>query len=294
MRRKEDSRLILDMNIHHIGVFEEFGYYNYTNVQPTLPFHTHKDAVEICYLAKGKQIYFVQEEIFEIQGGDLFVTFPNESHGTGGNPEEKGTLYWLILRQPVADVDYLGLSTEEAMELFSYLRSLPCRLFRGSSKCEYFLQEIVRVFFMERNLLTHITLNNLLVAFLLEVIYCSGNNYNHVSHQGIASVLRYIEENLSETYSLEDLANRCNLSLSHFKHLFKKEIGIPPTEYINRRKIEKAETLLSESDLSIKDIAYDLGFSSPAYFATVFRQYKGYVPTQHKNQSRETKERCSR
>ena len=290
MRKKEDSRLILDMDVHHIDVFEEFGYYNYTSVQPMLPVHAHKDAVEICYLAKGKQTYFVHEENFEMQGGDLFVTFPNELHGTGENPEEKGALYWLILRHPVTDADYLGLGTEEAMELFSCLRSRPCRLFKGSSRCEYLLQEIIRIYFTDRNLLTRITLNNLLVAFLLEVIRCSRDNSNHVRNQGIASVLRYIEENLSETYSLEDLADRCNLSLSRFKHLFKEEMGVPPTEYINRRKIEKAEILLSDSNLSIKDIAYDLGFSSPAYFATVFRQYKGYAPTQHKCQGRNMKE----
>ena len=230
MRKKEDSRLILDMDVHHIDVFEEFGYYNYTSVQPMLPVHAHKDAVEICYLAKGKQTYFVHEENFEMQGGDLFVTFPNELHGTGEKPEEKGALYWLILRHPVTDADYLGLGTEEAMELFSCLRSLPCRLFKGSSRCEYLLQEIIRIYFTDRNLLTRITLNNLLVAFLLEVIRCSRDNSNHVRNQGIASVLRYIEENLSETYSLEDLADRCNLSLSRFKHLFKEEMGVPPTE----------------------------------------------------------------
>lgn len=282
MKTREDSRLILDMSLHQIDVFDEFGYYNYNSVQPILPIHTHKDMVEICYLVKGKQKYFVGEDHFELSGGDLFVTLPYEVHGTGENPEEKGALYWMVLKRPQDGVDYLGLETREATELFSHLSTLPCRLFKGSSKCGDLLQEIVSAYQSERGLLTHITLNNLLVAFLLEVIRCSKDNRKRKCNYGISIILRYIEENLAEVNDLEVLADKCNMSLSHFKHLFKKETGIPPTEYINRKKIEKAEALLSSSDLSIKDIAYDLGFSSPAYFATVFKQYRGYSPTKCK------------
>lgn len=279
MKNREDCRLILDMSMYGIQVFDEFGYYNYTHVQPVLPAHFHKDMLEICYLSKGRQTYFVAEESFEMQGGDLFVTFPNECHGTGETPEEKGALYWMVLKCPQAGTDYLGLREEEAEVLFSQLQMLPCRLFKGSSRCESLLQEIVRIFFSSPDKLSRLTLNNLLVAFLLEVIRCAARNDNHCCNQGISSVLAYIEDNLPEIDGLECLADRCNLSLSRFKHLFKQEVGIPPTEYINRKKVEKAERLLMHSNLSIKDIAYDLGFSSPAYFATVFRQYKGYAPT---------------
>lgn len=282
MKKREDCRLILDMDVHGIHVFDEFGYYNYTNVQPVLPAHLHKDMLEICYLSKGRQKYFVYDENYEMQGGDVFVTFPNEYHGTGENPEEKGILYWMVLKQPHTGIEYLGLGDEEARELFSCLQNLPCRLFKGNPKCEDLLQEIVKTYFGEVKILNHIILNNLLVAFLLEIIRCAEDNVNRVYNQGILSILQYIDENLPEIYNLESLADKCNLSLSRFKHLFKKEVGIPPTEYINRKKVEKAETLLFNSEMSVKDIAYDLGFSSPAYFTTVFKQYKGYAPTIHR------------
>lgn len=282
MRKREDCRSILDMHKHGIHDFDEFGYYNYSNVQSVLPGHVHKDMLEICYLSKGKQKYFVDDASFEMRGGDLFVAFPNEFHGTGEDREEKGTLYWMVLKQPQSGNDYLGLKHEEAEELYSYLQALPCRLFKGSARCESLLQEIVRTYFAEANVLNRITLKNLLVAFLLEVIRCAKETTSHVCNQSISSILTYIDENLAEIYSLGELADRCNLSLSRFKHLFKKEVGIPPAEYINRKKVEKAEQLLSDSSLSIKEIAYDLGFSSPTYFTTVFKQYKGYAPTQHK------------
>ena len=87
--------MILDMKKHGIEVFDEFGRYNYVNTQTILPTHTHSDMIEICYLAKGSQEYFVGNNTFRLYGGDIFIAFPNEIHGTGEVPEEKGVLYWM-------------------------------------------------------------------------------------------------------------------------------------------------------------------------------------------------------
>lgn len=75
MRNREISRLILNMKRHGIDVFDEFGRYNYVNTQTILPTHTHPDMIEICYLAKGSQEYFVGDSIFRLYGGDVFITF---------------------------------------------------------------------------------------------------------------------------------------------------------------------------------------------------------------------------
>ena len=105
-------------------------------ITTVLPSHTHSDMIEICYLAKGSQKYFVGNNIFKLYGGDIFITFPNEIHGTGDHPEEKGILYWMVLKRPEKEKDYLGLSYPNAHELFSKLLHLPKRLFKGGSECK--------------------------------------------------------------------------------------------------------------------------------------------------------------
>ena len=135
MRNREISRLVLNMKRHGIDVFDEFGRYNYVNTQTILPTHTHPDMIEICYLAKGSQEYFVDDSIFRLYGGDIFITFPNEIHGTGEVPEEKGVLYWMVLKRPQEGKEYLGLNYSDACELFSRLLLLPKRLFKGGSEC---------------------------------------------------------------------------------------------------------------------------------------------------------------
>lgn len=279
MKDKNSSRLILDMEKHDIDVFYEFGRYNYVNAQTVLLPHTHPDMLEICYLAKGSQEYLVGEDTFKMYGGDVFISFPNEVHGTGNTPEEKGLLYWMILKQPEEGKEYLGLHYPEAKALFDRLLKLPARLFKGDAECEHLLQSIVRTYFKEKDTLNKMELNNLLVSYLLHIVHSGEKKQARTYSERITEIIQYIDENLFDTLDLEDLADRCNLSVSRFKHLFKEETGIPPAEYIIRKKVEKAQKLLEEQELSIKDIAYDLGFSSPAYFSTVFKQYNGYSPT---------------
>lgn len=282
MKNKEQNRLILDMSKFGIEIFDEFGKYNYINTQSILPTHQHPKMIEICYLAKGYQEYFVEKEVFKLFGGDIFMTFPDEVHGTGNNPEMKGELYWMVLKAPIKDTDYLGLRYCEAESLFANLLKLSIRKFKGSVECEQLLKQIINLYFSDcQDELSKIEMNNLLVSFLLHVIRAGRRANFRIYSSRITKTIDYVEENIFEIIDLEVLAERCNLSLSRFKHLFKEEVGIPPSEYIIRRKIEKAKTLLEKHEMNVKDIAYDLGFTSPAYFSTVFKQYIGYSPTEH-------------
>ncbi|MGB8353022.1 MAG: AraC family ligand binding domain-containing protein, partial [Chthoniobacteraceae bacterium] len=59
------------------------GRYNYSRARDGLVAHSHPGCLEICYLAKGTQLYRVGGHEYVLTGGDVFVTFPDEQHGTG-------------------------------------------------------------------------------------------------------------------------------------------------------------------------------------------------------------------
>jgi AraC-like DNA-binding protein len=63
------------------------------------------------------------------------------------------------------------------------------------------------------------------------------------------------------------------------KARFKREVGIPPAEYVIRCKIAVARTRLAQSDATITRVAMDLGFPSSQFFATVFRRFTGRKPS---------------
>ena len=92
-------------------------------------------------------------------------------------------------------------------------------------------------------------------------------------------VAQYIEEHLSETIPLAGLAEVAKLSPFHFAHTFKQSFGLPPHQYVNNRRMEKAMTLLANPATSVMEIALNVGFSDGSSFSTRFRKHTGLSPT---------------
>ena len=98
----------------------------------------------------------------------------------------------------------------------------------------------------------------------------------------IKKVLRHIRMHINESIKIEELASLSCLSKGHFIRLFKKELSITPTQYINQKKIERAQLQLITTDLSIKDIAYSLSYDDVSYFNRLFKQYTGVTPQKYR------------
>jgi AraC-like DNA-binding protein len=96
-------------------------------------------------------------------------------------------------------------------------------------------------------------------------------------------VLRHIDDHLHEPVRVARLAQVARLSESRCKARFKREIGVPPAEYWLRKKIERAMVLLKRR--SVTDVAFELGFSSSQYFATVFKRYTLANPSQFRGRT---------
>ena len=90
---------------------------------------------------------------------------------------------------------------------------------------------------------------------------------------------KVIDTHLYSNLSVDELAKLSNLSLSSFKREFKKTYNDSPQSYINHKKLEKAQALLQSTDLSISDIAYDIGFNDPQYFTRLFTKNIGESPS---------------
>lgn len=89
-----------------------------------------------------------------------------------------------------------------------------------------------------------------------------------------------ILENLSKEILPSELAEHLNVSLRQLQRQFKEEIGMTPTDLIRKIKLEKAAQLLLTSSKNIAQIAYELGFSDPAYFSKTFKKHFGKTPSE--------------
>lgn len=101
-------------------------------------------------------------------------------------------------------------------------------------------------------------------------------------HQKVTDMLDYIEEHLSEKLTLDAVAGASALSVTHASRLFKNEIGKSIIEYVNERKMIKAEELMHDSTRKIKDIAAMVGISDQLYFNKVFKKYYHLSPREYR------------
>lgn len=259
---------------------ELLGRYDYRQARREgLHVHRHPGCIEICYLERGRQLYSLGAQRFVMEGGDVFLTFPDEPHSTGGQPEEKGVLYWLIVRLDPPGASFLHLPAGEAASLRQALLGLPARLFRGDAALRDDLDAAIAACLAQADPLRTLRLRTAISSFLLGVAACGQAAARPRHSPPIAAALACGEARPGRQLAVSDLAAAAGLSLSRFKTRFKQELGVPPGEYLTRRRVELAKTRLAQRRIGITALAFELGFSSSQYFATVFRRYTGCSPS---------------
>ena len=101
--------------------------------------------------------------------------------------------------------------------------------------------------------------------------------------ESASAISDVVHTHLYSNLSIEDMAKLAGLSLSTFKRMFKKHYGIAPKQYLVQERINKAKKLLRSSNLSIKEVAYDVGFNDPSYFTRVFKLKEGVSPRDYQD-----------
>lgn len=94
-------------------------------------------------------------------------------------------------------------------------------------------------------------------------------------------VIQHIMTNLEHPLPVEKLAEVSGLSRAHFSRVFAASEGMPPAEFVLRKRLQRATKLLTKAaHLSVKEVSIMSGFEDPNYFAKVFRRYFGASPTE--------------
>lgn len=121
-----------------------------------------------------------------------------------------------------------------------------------------------------------------IVFQLLSRFFKQGQSKIEMEDNRIAKTVLYIRKHLNEAIELEKLAEISCLSKDHFIRLFKKELGTTPLQYINQKKIEKAQLLLITEELAVKEIAFQLAFDDYSYFNRLFKKTAGVTPQEYR------------
>ncbi len=251
-----------------------FGHFSSQKASAPLTMHIHPGCMELCYIVRGNQTYHIGDEVYHLTGGDIFVTFPDELHGSGSEPQGKFEIYWMQLE--MTKEDFLFYDKENVRHLKSALMNTETRHFKGDARSYQLMKEAFGYIPLIDPIRKMLGVSAL--TLFLTKNFCA-NKKLPPKPAKIAQAELFIKENLENKITLSDAAEHIGLSLSYFKKLFKASTGETPGDYINYLKIQRAKKLLETR--SVTETAFVLDFSSSSYFSSVFKHYAGMSPTQY-------------
>ncbi len=100
----------------------------------------------------------------------------------------------------------------------------------------------------------------------------------------IRAVIKYVRENITGKFTLDEIAEQVALNPSYLSRKFKQEVGKTLIQYINYWKVEKAKEMIRQGEDNFQEISYKLNFTAQSYFNKVFKNVSGMSPSEYKGE----------
>ena len=121
-----------------------------------------------------------------------------------------------------------------------------------------------------------------LVEILFSYFMKHAKQKSVVKDSRIAELLNYIQQHISDVITIDDLADKACLTKSHLIRSFSRTMGITPLQYILRKKIQHAQSLLLSTDMTVNRISEATGFNDVSYFIRLFKKNIGFTPQEYR------------
>ena len=232
---------------------------------------------QLIYFWRGKGLFYHNNEEIEVNAGEVFLFKPYEPHNyvyVGGMDT---LVYW---------VHFTGSAVEDLL-----------RENNLTSGVVYHVGICVEITEMFNNLINEIkyrkpAYNSLLNAFFLTLVSLVKRRiieYRDELFSSYSTMLQPVIDDINKNYAnnktVEDYAEMCHLDKYYFIRCFKKHTGMTPYAYKIQVRMKNAKHLLSNTSMSIKEIAEMVGFSDQLYFSRTFKKYSRLTPSEYRRQS---------
>ncbi len=225
---------------------------------------------QVNYITEGEGLMETREGSYHIREGSVIMLKPNVWHRYRPLKNTGWTEHY---------VGFMGASASAMMMSAALLRDTPVVQVGFHENIIRIIQDIENLVKTERPGYQQIS-SGLLIQLLGHIISLKKNeNFRHGQvEKSIQKACLIIREHPSDNLKIEELAEQVNLNYSIFRKAFKRYTGLSPMQYHSTLRLKQATHLLTNTDMSIKEISFDLGFCSVFYFSKLFKEKTGMTP----------------
>ena len=294
MVRKAFGKDLFPLDNYPIIVFKVAPPYPFLKL-PDLDFtqqqHYH-DFSELVIVTEGTGLHWVEGFEFHVAAGDVFLIQGDQQHYFK-------ELYGLTLYNVMFQSDRLQLPTKELKKIpgfnavfvlepsYREKHNFKSRLHldhSGLAKVQQMLRQMEQEIKSQESGFEISLLGNLiqLFVFLSRQYSKAPQTVQGQAILRIAEVIGALEKDYSSPWKLSGLADLAHMSEGNLHRVFKEAVGQSPIDYLIQLRLHRAMELLSETTLSITEIAFQVGFNDSNYFTRQFKKVVGISPSRYR------------
>lgn len=239
--------------------------------------HVHNDRLEIMFICEGEGTYTIGENKYLVSRGDILIYNSGVIHDEISNPNARIKSYCVGIDK----IKFTGLppncliNNEESPVLksvhhFILIQSIFETIYdelyyekEGAEEvCHYLTQALISMLF----------------RMCKQATTTKKENKQKLGER----IKKYIDQNYNEQITLTSISTSLNISSDYMSHVFKETTGYSPIQYIMRRRIGEAQTLLITTKYSITMIATMVGYDNSSYFNKIFNKNVGMSPKRYR------------
>ena len=247
---------------------------------PPRMMHAHEDRVEIIYISGGSGTYIIDNHSYKVKKGDIVVIEPKTVHDEKKDNNADLTVFCLgmtgirlpekrrnqILPDGAVPVLHCGSLEPHIENLFFCM----------------FEQLLLKQEKEALNVCSHLMQGILSLIQELPIEYKKTGKVE-TEMDFACHIKNYLDQHYNENCSLDEMAERLNMSTSYLAHTFKNATGYSPGQYMIWRRIGEAQTLLCITKYPVTQVATMVGYDNTNYFSSLFKKMVAMKPKEYRD-----------
>ncbi|MDE6476020.1 MAG: AraC family transcriptional regulator [Erysipelotrichaceae bacterium] len=252
--------------------------------EKTNPRHSYgparRSGYMLHYIYSGKGQFTCQGKTHQLKAGDFFFISPHATITYTADDKDPWIYYWFGFRGDLVEHYLKNTSISINNPIFS--------LNNSTERIKSAMSRLIEISLISEH-------NDMLLnSCLLEILYQLSQSFpkkaplqQRVSQNLLlAKALAYLEHNYGQNIKIGTLATLLNIDRSYLHRLFIEQLEVSPKQFLTNIRLEKAKQLLLDSDLSIRNIAYSVGFDDASNFSKLFKQETGMTANSYRKKAK--------